>query len=623
MKSRSKESTAHIERQQSSHDDAPYDDLHLPAFVSDSDCGPIDEGPRRMSLNFTNLVHPTIDAKTATAAEHAMSVREALRLYSKAVFFSMLLSLALVMEGFDTTLLGAFFGLPQFQRRFGHRLEDGTYQLTAAWMAGLQNGATVGEIIGLVGSGLVYERYGYRKTMLGALIMIIVCIFALFFAQDLRTLLVGEILCGISWGVFQTQTTTYAAEVTPVCLRAYLTSYVNLCWVMGQFIAAGVVRGMVQQRSLSDWSWRIPFAIQWVWPIPLIIGVIFAPESPWYLCKKGRIDEAKKSLLRLTSKKHKQFNVDHTVAMMVHTNELERQIAQGVRYRDCFKGTDLRRTEIVCCVWMIQVFCGVWLGGAGTYFFEQAGFRPERAFSLNLGLPAIGFIGTLLSWFLMGHVGRRTLYVWGLAGQLIVLLAVGALGVPSERRALTWATGCLMYVFVFIFDITVGPVCYSLVSEIPSTRLRVKSVVLARSCYNVASIIANIINPMMLNPTAWNLRGKSGFVWAGFCLLSLIWTFFRLPEPKGLTFAELDLLFENKANARRFRQFRVALEESGYFSITDAVDSSGVIALDRRQPQVERRQASTSISSFPVLMVPDSPNISKGVASREGREADL
>jgi len=51
-------------------------------------------------------------------------------------------------------------------------------------------------------------------------------------------LLVGEILCGLPWGVFQTITTAYAAEVTPVALRPYLTTYVNLCWVMGQFVGA-------------------------------------------------------------------------------------------------------------------------------------------------------------------------------------------------------------------------------------------------------------------------------------------------------------------------------------------------------------------------------------------------
>jgi SP family general alpha glucoside:H+ symporter-like MFS transporter len=572
-------SADHVEQRRLSSDDAQYDNIHLPSFLTSAIEESTEEVNHRVSVTVSTLVRPGHDAKAATAIEHAMSVREALRLYPKAVFFSMLLSLALVMDGYDKSLLTAFFGLPEFRRRFGTRLDNGTYQITARWMAGLQNGSIIGEIIGLIASGLVYERYGYKKTMLGALVMIICCIFALFFAQDLPTLLAGEILCGLSWGVFQTQTTTYAAEVTPVCLRAYLTSYVNLCWIMGQFVGAGVVRGMVERHNLSDWAYRIPFAVQWFWPIPLIIGVIFAPESPWYLVKKGRVQEARKSLLRLTSKKHKKFNVDQTVAMMVHTNELERQIAQGVSYRDCFRGTDLRRTEIVCCAWMIQVFCGISLGGSATYFLEQAGFDPTRAFSLNLGLPAIGFVGTILSWFLMRHVGRRTLYIWGLAVMLLVLITIGGLGVPPERSGLTWATGCLMFVFVFTYDITVGPVCYSLIAEISSTRLRVKSAVLARACYNICSIIANTLIPEMLNPNAWNLRGKAGFVWAGTCFACLVWTFFRLPEPKGLTFAELDLLFENKASARSFRRFRVALEESGYFSITESVDTLKPIAL--------------------------------------------
>jgi MFS transporter, SP family, general alpha glucoside:H+ symporter len=579
MKSATEGFAMQIEQQCTSSDATAWNTLHLPSFVSSTDEASHDEVVRRMSASVAELLPPPQDAKAATAVEHTMSVRDSFRLYNKAVFFSMLLSLALVMEGFDTSLLTAFFSLPEFQRRFGKQLHDGSFSITAPWMSGLQNGAVVGEIFGLFGSGIVYERYGYKTTMLGALIAICCSIFALFFANNLRTLLIGEILCGLSWGVFQTQTTTYAVEVTPVSLRAYVTSYVNLCWVMGQLIAAGVVRGMVRQNSLGQWAFRIPFGLQWFWPIPLIIGVICAPESPWYLVKKNRLREARRSLLRLTSKNHKAFNVDNTIAMMVHTNALERQIDAGTSYLDCFRGTDLRRTEIACCVWMIQVFCGVWLGGAGTYFFERAGFPPEQAFNLNLGLPAIGFVGTVLSWFLMRHIGRRTLYLWGLAVQLIVLITIGCLGIPSYRTDLTWGIGCLMYVFVFTFDITVGPVCYSLVAEIPSTRLRVKSVVLARCCYNAAAIIANIITPRMLSPTAWNLRGKAGLVWAAFCLVSLVWTFFRLPEPKGLTFAELDLLFENKANARAFGKFRRALEETGYFSITESVGSHSMAGI--------------------------------------------
>ena len=56
----------------------------------------------------------------------------------------------------------------------------------------------------------------------------------------------------------------------------------------------------------------------------------------------------------------------------------------------------------------------------------------------------------------------------------------------------------------------------------------------------------------MLNPTAWNWGAKTGFFWAGICGLLFAWTFFRLPEPKGRTYGELDILFENKVSARKF-----------------------------------------------------------------------
>jgi SP family general alpha glucoside:H+ symporter-like MFS transporter len=151
---------------------------------------------------------------------------------------------------------------------------------------------------------------------------------------------------------------------------------------------------------------------------------------------------------------------------------------------------------------MIQIFCGQPFGGVGAYFFEAAGFPPERAFSLQLGVTAIAFVGTVTSWVLMRLVGRRTLYVYGLAAMFALLLAIGILGIPRVAPGLSWATGSLMFLFVFVFDITVGPVCYPLVAEMPATRLRNKSVILARCSYNVAGIIGNIINPRILNPSA-------------------------------------------------------------------------------------------------------------------------
>lgn len=418
-----------------------------------------DEVLLKMSKNIDNFGEVTENAQAATDFERQMTVGQALRLYPKAVAFSVVLSLAIIMEGYDTALLGSFYGYPVFQERFGVRLGDGSYQVTAPWQSGLQNGAQVGEILGLMIAGILAERFGYKKTMLGALFMITGAIFLLFFAQNIAMLMAGEILCGIPWGAFQTLTTTYAAEVSPVILRPYLTTWVNGCWVAGQLIAIGVLRGLLGRTD--QWAWRIPYAIQWVWPVPIIIGVFLAPESPWWLVRKGRVEEAKKALRGLTSSTDSAYSVDDTVGMMVHTNEHEKYVSEGVTYWDCFTGVDLRRTEIISCVWMIQVFCGIWYGGNVVYFLEQAGFNPTKSFDFGVGENALGFCGTLVSWSVMRYVGRRTLYLCGLAIMFTILVTVGFMGIPNDGPAvLGWISGGLLMLFVFTYDITVGPVCY-------------------------------------------------------------------------------------------------------------------------------------------------------------------
>jgi len=420
----------------------------------------------------------------------------------------------------------------------------------------------VGEILGLFAAGYIADRFGYRKTMIGALTMVVCFIFIVFFnTNSLTQLLIGEILCGIPWGVFQTITTTYAAEVCPTNLRAYLTTYVNLCWVMGQFIASGVLKAMESNYSNSQWGYRIPFALQWMWPIPLIIGCFLAPESPWWLVRHNRIEDAKHSLRRLTSKKGNiNFNVDDTVAMMIHTNELEKSVSAGTSYWDCFKGTDLRRTEIVCVVWATQTLCGSPFMGFSTYFFEQAGMTTDNSFSMSMGLYAIGAVGTISSWFLMKWFGRRTLYLGGQLAMVALLLIIGFCAIGdrnTSNSSISWAIGAMLLIYTFVYDGTVGPVCYSLVAELSTTRLKCKTVVLARNFYNIIGIVANIIMPRMLNPSAWNWGALSGFFWAGTCFLCAVWTFFRLPEPKGRTYGELDVLFENKVSPRKFKHTAV------------------------------------------------------------------
>jgi sugar porter (SP) family MFS transporter len=285
--------------------------------------------------------------KEGADMDRNMSLWEAIKAYPGAIAWSFLLSSSIIMEGYDIVLIGNLMAQPAFQKAYGDWYGDKLgYQISGPWQSGLGNATAVGTIIGAFANGWLTQRYGYRRTLVASLIAVTGFIFITFFAHNLPMLLAGSLLCGLPWGVFATMAPAYASEICPMALRGYLANYVCLCWALGQLLAAGVLFSF--SGGTTQWSYRIPFAIQWIWPIPLIIILWFTPESPYWLAKQNRLDEAKKVLRRISAKSSKtDEDLDKQLAMIVHTNKIESEHSQGSSYLDCFKGINLRRTEIV------------------------------------------------------------------------------------------------------------------------------------------------------------------------------------------------------------------------------------------------------------------------------------
>jgi MFS transporter, SP family, general alpha glucoside:H+ symporter len=152
--------------------------------------------------------------------------------------------------------------LAAFLRRFGVVAPDSTngYVIPAQWQSALSNGSSAGGIIGLLINGWAADRFGPKIVMMSSIFALTGFIFIMVFANSLTMLVIGEVFCGIPWGVFQTLTTAYASEVCPIQLRGYLTAYVNLCWGVGILLSSGVVKATLQIST--DWSkqWHNPFS---------------------------------------------------------------------------------------------------------------------------------------------------------------------------------------------------------------------------------------------------------------------------------------------------------------------------------------------------------------------------
>jgi SP family general alpha glucoside:H+ symporter-like MFS transporter len=136
-------------------------------------------------------------AHEASNAEHSSTFVDAMKSHPRAVLWSVLVSTAIIMEGYDIVLIGSLFGQSAFQKKYGNYYPGIGYQLSGPWQVGLSNATTVGTIIGAFGNGWFTHKFGYRKVLLTSLMSIIGFIFIPFFAPSIKVLCVGEILCGV------------------------------------------------------------------------------------------------------------------------------------------------------------------------------------------------------------------------------------------------------------------------------------------------------------------------------------------------------------------------------------------------------------------------------------------
>ncbi|EHL00115.1 putative Maltose permease MAL31 [Glarea lozoyensis 74030] len=470
----------------------------------------------------------------AENAEHNMGVLEAVKAYPMASLWAFVMSCTIIMESYCVFLIGNFIALPAFTREFGIiNPATGKYVIETKWQSALQVSGQLGALIGVFLAGPLTSRIGYRWATITGLMALNGFIFIFYFANSLPIMFVAQLLEGMPWGIFIANAPAYCSEIVPLRLRAPATQMLQMFWAIGSIIVGGVTYHY--NTSPNADAYRIPIALQWLFPTPLAILIFCAPESPWWLVRKGRLDEAVNAVGRLGRKS--RSNPGETVAMMRRTVELELSDKEP-NHLELWKGVDRYRTLIVCCVYLAQNLTGNLIANQAVYFFEQAGISTDTAFALGLITSALQWIFVMLSWILTTYIGRRTIYLWGSAINASLGLIVSVL-----------------------FTLGPAPASWVIIGETSSIRLRPLTTGIGRACYYIVEIPCIFLASYMLNPTGGNLGGKCGYVWGGTGLVCLIAAYFYLPEMKGRSYREIDILFKRKVPARKWKKTEIDIND--------------------------------------------------------------
>ncbi|KAG4437521.1 hypothetical protein IFR05_006993 [Cadophora sp. M221] len=470
------------------------------------------------------------DAIEAETAEHNMGVIEAVKAYPMATFWAFVMSCTIIMESYDVFLMGNFVALPQFKKDYGIPHGD-EWVIETKWQSALQ------------------VRIGYRYATLTGLMALNAFIFVFYFAKSLPVMFAAQILEGMPWGIFIANAPAYCSEIVPLRLRAPATQMLQMFWAIGSIIVGGVTYHY--NGLLHEDAYRIPIALQWLFPTPLAILIFCAPESPWWLVRKGRLEEAAHSIGRLG--RRSRLKPEETVAMMRRVVDLETSEKEP-NHLELFKGTDLYRTAIVCGVYLAQNLTGNLIANQAVYFFEQAGVSTNTAFALGLITSALQMIFVMLSWILTTYAGRRTIYLWGSAVNTVLLFALGIAACFGKSDPASLAQASLGLIVSVLFTLGPAPASWVIIGETSAIRLRPLTTGMGRACYYIVEIPCIFLGSYMLNPTGGNLGGKCGFVWGSTGFLCLLTAFFYLPEMKNRSYREIDILFKRRVPARKWKK---------------------------------------------------------------------
>ncbi|KAG0558406.1 hypothetical protein M758_10G024400 [Ceratodon purpureus] len=324
----------------------------------------------------------------------------------------------------------------------------------------------VGAFLGSVGGGVFADKLGRRRTFQLDAIPLVLGAALSATAQSANVMILGRFLVGIGIGVNTGLVPMYISEVAPTKFRGALGSMCQIGTCVG--IISALLIGLPAETD-PHW-WRTMLWLATIPGVALIVGMQFTAESPRWLGKMGRWDEAQNIIEKLWGK----GEVDVAMEELRAANSSEGE-DEDIAWSELIQAPYFKVAAIGSALFALQQFAGI---NGVLYFssltFKDAGITNGVAASAAVGVANL--VGAVVALSLMDNQGRRKLLMGSYGGMAISMaLLVAALGMPDNPDVahLLSVGGTLLYVFTFALG--AGPVTALIIPELCTTRLRSKT----------------------------------------------------------------------------------------------------------------------------------------------------
>ena len=461
----------------------------------------------------------------------------------------------------DTTLLNGFQAMPCFLAVFGYRNPalPGGYGIDTVFQQLITSLLQLGLIPSSLLIGPMSKYIGRRWGYVVATFFSVIGITVQMLVTSSGPVYVARLLIGFGNGIFVNVSVLYISECAPAHLRGSIVACFQVTQNLGGIVGA-IINNFTAPLGGKQ-CYQIPIGILYIVPVLLSIAMIFMPESPRWLMKQGRPEEASKSLHRLRGNSLPEELVQEELEEIQATIALEKELAESGEWMDMFRGSDLRRTLTAMGATLCHSASGInFLVGYATYFFQISGIPTSDAFKYSIILQVVATVSAFIGTFLNRYFGRRSLLISGAAICAFCMFVI-AITYTANGGSGTGAPGKAMVAFVNIYlasySYSIGPIAWVVAGEVPSGRLRSQTLGLAMAVQFLFAWLCTFTLPYFFNPQNLGLGPKIGFIWGPINLIMLVWLIFFLPDCKGLSLESVDELFAANVPAWRFQKYKL------------------------------------------------------------------